>query len=218
MKVSKQAFGAALIFWFGVSSAHALTYDVDILLDDYTYQSIDGAWTYTQQADPVSVVGEIETDGSFGTLNETNILSWSFTISSTRGSQNISSDGLFGSVHTYGTFEVSATEFSAGSGAWGFLEYVNQPSTFVIGRLYGQDGNLHTFGKFQNLSADCLAGICPNDGTTNNGNLALERNAQLIGTASSPLPVPVPASFGLLLSSFAVLGLFGRRRRRQKAA
>lgn len=228
MKMTKWLPGAALVLGLSTAPVHALTYDVGLLLDDYTYESVDGGWAYTRGADPVSIVGEIETDGSFGMIDAANILSWSLTISSTSGSQNVSSEGLFGRVHTYGTFEASATELSAGMGAWGFLEYVNQPTTHVIGRLHGRDGNLHTFAIFNDLTTDCSGGACTT--TTNQGNLAIERNTQLLGTvsapalsnadaqtAASPLPVPVPASLGLLLSAFAVLGLFGRRRRQNVA-
>lgn len=216
--------GAAALLLTNMS-AHAITYDVDLTLDDYTYESVDGAWVYTAGADPVEIVGQIETDGTTGTIDASNILSWSFTISSTSGSTDISSEGLFGRVHTYGSFEATETSFSAGDGTWGFLEYTSGADSYVIGRVHGRDGNLHTYANFLDVTIDCDAGGC--DATTNQGNRGIERDLQLLGTAqpavvaslgNGVLPVPVPSSLTLALSAFGLFGLIGWRRRRFNTA
>lgn len=69
-------------------SAYAATYDVDRCLDDYIYTNVGGSWVYTAGDDPVTVVGQIVTVGTLG-----DITFWSLTISSTTGSQQISSVG-----------------------------------------------------------------------------------------------------------------------------
>lgn len=224
MSMKSLVLGAAALMLSSVP-VQAITYDVDLLLDDYTYESVDGAWVYTAGADPVEIVGQIETDGTTGTIDASNILSWSFSISSTSGSTDISSDGLFGAVHTYGSFEATDTSLSAGDGSWGFLEYTSGADSYVIGRVHGRDGNLHTYANFLDVSIDCDAGGCAT--TTNQGNRGIERGLQLLGTAqpalavgstNGVLPVPVPSSLTLALSAFGLFGLFGWRRRRFKNA
>lgn len=200
--------------------AKAATYDVDMLLDDYTYTSVNGSWVYTAGADPVSIIGQIETDGTVGTIGADNVLSWSFNISSTTGSQDISSAGLFGSAHVYGDFEATSTQLLTGLGRWGFLEYVSGPASYVIGRVYGEKNQVHSRANFQDLSIDCSSGVCLT--TSNQGNRGIERNLQLLGTATTSaftttqvVTNPVPASLPLILSAFGFLGFMGWRRRRQ---
>ncbi len=204
--------------------AKAATYDVDLLLDDYTYTSVNGSWVYTAGADPVSIIGQVETDGTLGAIGADNILSWSFNISSTTGSQDISSAGLFGAAHTYGIFEATSAQLLTGLGSWGFLEYVNAPTSYVIGRVHGNNGALHTHANFRDLSIDCSTGTCST--TSNQGNLGIERNLQLLGTAETSFSSftttqvvtnPVPASLPLILSAFGFLGFLGWRRRRETA-
>lgn len=202
--------------------AKAATYDVDMLLDDVTQMSVNGSWVSTGGADPVSVIGQIETDGTLGIIDADNILSWSFNISSTTGSQDISSAGLFGYAHIYGDFEATSTQLLTGSGRWGFLEYVNAPTSYVIGRVYGENNQMHSRANFQDLSIDCSSGVCLT--TSNKGNRGIERNLQLLGTATTSaftttqvVTNPVPASLPLILSAFGFLGFLGWRRRRQAA-
>lgn len=220
MSMKSLVLGAAALIVTSVP-VQATTYDVDLVLDDYTYESVDGAWIYTAGADPLEIVGQIETDGATGTIGIDNILSWSFTISGTSGSRDITSEGSFGAVHTYGSFEATDTSLSAGDGAWGFLEYSSGPDSYVIGRVHGRNGNLHTYANFLDVSIDCDAGGCA--ATTNEGNRGIERDLQLLGmvqpalagdSTGSVTAVPVPSSLALALSAFSLFGLFGWRRRR----
>ena len=220
--VRSLVLGAAALLVTSVP-VHAITYDVDLVLDDYTYEAVGDAWIYTAGADPVEVVGTIETDGTLGTIDATNILSWSFTVSSTSGSTDFSSAGLFGAVHTYGNFEASETSLHGGDGYWGFLEYTSGPDSYVIGRLHGEDSNLHTHANFRDLTIECNGTDCTT--TENQGNRGIELNYQLLGTAqqavassSNVLPAPVPSSFTLALSALGLFGLFGWRRRRLNKA
>lgn len=215
MVLKKSLLGMCLLY-LTTLPVQAVTYDVDLVLDDYTYESVDGKWIQTYGADPVSIIGQIETDGTTGTLDASNILSWSFTISSTSGNQDFSSEGLFGQAITYGTFEATETSVFGGDDRWGFLEYVNVPTSYVIGRVHGQNGNLHTYANFQDLDVDCSTGECLT--TTNKGNRGIERNLQLLGTSSvitaQVVTNPVPASLPLIVSGFSLLGFLAWRRRR----
>lgn len=215
--------------------ANALVYDVDLFLDDYTYRAEGSGWVLTKHVnqtdsagnaivgDPISILGQVETDGSLGTIDSGNILSWSFTISSTSGSEDISSTGrLGGAVHTYGSFEATSTQLFTGSGRWGFLELMTVPEARVIGRVYGENGSLHTHAYFQDLSVDCSSGTC--ETIANQGNRAIGLDLSLLGTvapatfSSSVVTTqvvtnPVPASLPLILSAFGLLGFLGWRRR-----
>lgn len=214
--------GAAALLVTSVP-VHAITYDVDLFLDDYTYEAVGDAWIYTAGADPIEVVGTIETDGTLGTIDSSNILTWSFTVSSTSGSADFSSAGLFGTVHTYGNFEATETTLHGGDGHWGFLEYMSGPEAYVIGRLHGEGSNLHTHANFRDLTIECNGTDCTT--TANQGNRGIELNYQLIGTApqtvpanAAVLPAPVPSSLTLALSALGLFGLFGWRRRRLNKA
>lgn len=229
--VLKNSLLGACFLCLAVLPVHAAIYDVDLLLDDYTWESVDGTWVSTHAyddvdgrrvrvggADPVSIIGQIETDGTTGVLDASNILSWSFTVSSTTGTQDFSSEGLFGwTTAAYGTFEATETSFFGGEGRWGFIEMINAPTAYVIGRLYGENGSLNTFAYFQDLDRDCSSGNCQI--TNNQGNLGSERDLRLLGTSSvvttRVVTNPVPASLPLILSGFGILGFLGWRRRRQ---
>lgn len=207
---------AALVAAFVSTSAHALTYDVDLLLDDYTYENVDGQWVHTNGSDPISITGQVETDGTLGTLDSTNILSWSFTISSTSGSQEISSGATAGFTEVYGNFAATETELSVSEDRWGFIQFSGSEDSFVIGRLHGENGNTHTYAYFKDFELSCNEDVSAcNIANVNSGNRGIERELQIIGTrdATAVAVVPLPGGLGLLGGALAMFAFFGFRRK-----
>lgn len=206
----------ALLAAFISTSAHALTYDVDLVLDDYTYENVDGQWVHTRSDNPVSITGQIETDGTLGAVTDTNILSWSFTIASNTGSQDISSSADAGFTTVNGTFTASETEFVAPEGSWDFIQFSGTEDNFVIGRVYGGNGQTNTFAYFKDFDLACNADASAcSVANVNQGNLGIERNLQVIGTrgGDTVAAIPLPGGIGLLGTALAMFAFFGMRRR-----
>ena len=209
--------------------AHAATYDVSLLLNDYTAEYAGNkAWRSTGGADPVSVSGQIITDGTLGTISGKNITSWVLNFTSTSGSQTVSSEGLFGKAHTNGTFTATAQGLFSDNSAWNFLEYINDPAaTYVIGRLGGNANTTNIYSYFLDVDYDCNGTGCTE--SFNHGNYAAEKNVPQIGATpfavralslsslsnSSVATVPLPAGLSLLLSGLGMIGLVGWRRRQR---
>ncbi|MEM1159745.1 MAG: hypothetical protein AAGJ28_02330 [Pseudomonadota bacterium] len=207
--------------------ARAVTYDVNLVLDDYTAEYAGNkAWRNTSGADPVSVNGQIVTDGTLGTLSGSNITSWVLNFTSTSGSQTASSAGLIGKVHATGTFTATATGLFSDGSAWSFLEYINDPAaTYVIGRLGGNANTTNIYSYFLDTDYACDASGCTE--TFNKGNYAGEKNVPQIGATpfatartlsnASVSTVPLPAGLSLLLGGLGLLAGLGWHRGRRDA-
>lgn len=208
-------FVAALIAALVSTAANALTYDVDLVLDDYTYENVGGEWVYTANANPLTITGEIETDGTIGTITGANILSWTFTIASTSGSQVISSTLGAGFTEVYGDFTTTETQFIASEGRWGFIQFSGTEDNFVIGRVHGENGNTHTYAYFKDFELSCNDDLSAcSVVNVNQGNRGIERNLLVLGTREAEVAVvPLPGGIGLLGGALAMFAFFGLRRR-----
>jgi hypothetical protein len=187
----------------GATPAAAVTYNVDLTLDDYV---LDNNTLLTGGS--VILTGQIVTDGTIGLLAGANFLSWSFTVADSTSSGSLSSAGP-GTVETgvSSLFTATATELIVAAGNWHF-------------RLQGDP----VIGYFEMLDNVFYATVCTfgcpaySDGAYGAEELLSGSYPYVLGMASSVAPVPLPAALPLFGTGIALLGLLGWRRRRAAAA
>lgn len=183
----KKLVTAALIMLFSTWASASIVYSVNRTI---------GAGT---------VVGSIETDGTLGTLNASNILDWTFTLTSptlSGGSPDIITKTGAIQTNEFGGF-LTATlsdllfDFSAGPAAAGFMLFQGGSTNYWC---------VQTNGCFDNLGSREALGF----GTTGlTADIVGYRTQQVIASVTNAVPEPTVLS--LMAISLLVLG-FSRRK------
>lgn len=181
----------------------------------------------------VSVTGFIETDGTLGTIDQNNIVSWGFDIEGPEDSQSISSTPVFGdATYTYGSFEATSESLTA-LGWYDFYELARvynssgRQEEYDVARVlgYGTSTRGWDVSYVYGWDRDCSKHHCWNHVTYGDYGITHQKHygdTLFVGTraldpdlttTSQLAPVPVPASFPLLLAGIGGLAFLRRRRK-----
>jgi hypothetical protein len=182
-----------------------------------------GSTTYniSQAFGGASVTGTITTDGTLGTLSQSDVLSWDLTVDGLNGS----SLSLFGSG-TSGIFP-SGGPITGNSGFWVYGSDLSASGPDLLFNFSGGDGGYilsqlngfyssgeYYFCDLTNPAGPCLVGASAittiYTDTVNSVAGYPESGDQIIGTA---VTTPEPGTLALLLSGLGGIGAFVRRKK-----
>lgn len=175
----------------------------------------------------IAVTGYVETDGTFGTLTDSNLIAWSFTLDGKTKSVVISSDAAsFGRrSEAFGEFTATETAFSPiPGGQAGFYEYNEgydaYGSTVVLDYALVQTAYSDDRALFWETVGSCSSLECGTDSATlgeyaDSGRYGAGEEV-FVGTA---LPtVPLPAGAGFLIGGLGIFALIRHGRKNQPVA
>jgi len=202
-----------------VTSAQAATYYYDFTVG--TNHGSNGRYydydTNSYGNGDIQITGYVETDGTIGTINSSNILSWEFTLTGEHSAHTMSSLDEYTFVN--GSFDATTTSLSNRGSYTYFYSYdsVYSATNTLLERTYGRIQNYeysnygYDYGYF--IEYDYTAGRFASD----DGEYAYSYynfnstggQTNMVGTSIAP--VPLPAAMPLMLIGLG--GLVALRRR-----